>query len=328
MERCWGKHGRRSIQTLARETTNFWCSACNNDGVWNDAGASLDFSIAPAWYQTLWFRSFCVICALLACYTLYLIRLQQHSARLRMRFDERLEERTRIARDLHDTLLQTIQGSKLIADVAEENTSDPVKTKSSMKTLSEWLGRAALEGRIALESLRAAEANDLEEALRLVLEDYNGASEMKSSLSVEGQGREMDPVTRDEVYRIAYEAIRNAYSHSQASHVYVELAIGENLMLRIKDDGRGVPDQTLLKGRAGHFGLKGMRERASRIGAALAISSSPKSGTTVDLVVPGKVIFLTSRRTGRNPTSRWRRLLPVLGRRERDPEDRDGSNRS
>ena len=226
------------------------------------------------------------------------------------------------------TLLQTIQGSKLIADAAEENTSDPVKTKSSIKTLSEWLGRAALEGRLALESLRATEATNLEEALRLVVEDYNDVSRMELSPSVEGQEREMDPVTRDEVYRIAYEAIRNAYSHSQASHVDVQLVIGEDLMLRIKDDGRGIPDQTLLKGKAGHFGLKGMRERASRSGATLAMSSSPESGTTVDLVVPGKVIFLTSRRTGRNPTSRWRRLWPLLGRRERDPKDRDGSNRS
>lgn len=157
-----------------------------------------------------------------------------------------------------------------------------------MKTLSEWLGRAALEGRTALESLRATEASDLEESLRLIIEDYNGAFEMKSSLSVEGKGREVDRMTRDEVYWIPYEAVRNAYSHSQANHLYVALAIGENLMLRIKDDGHGIPDHTLLKGRAGHFGLKGMRERASRIGATLTISSSPKSGTTVDLVVPGK----------------------------------------
>lgn len=249
------------------------------------------------------------------------MRLRQHSAKLRMRFDERLEERTRIARDLHDTLLQTIQGSKLIADAAEENTSDPVKTKSSIKTLSEWLGRAALEGRLALESLRATEATNLEEALRLVVEDYNGVSKVELSLSVEGQGREMDPVTRDEVYRIAYEAIRNAYSHSQASHVDIQLVIGEDLMLRIKDDGRGIPDQTLLKGRAGHFGLKGMRERASRIGAALTISSSPESGTAVDLVVPGKGIFLTPAKDGRNLSSIWRRLWNVLGLRRQSPAD-------
>jgi signal transduction histidine kinase len=256
------------------------------------------------------------------------MRLRGHSVRLKMGFEERLKERTRIARDLHDTLLQTIQGSKLIADVAEQNSSDSAKTKSSLKTLSEWLGRAALEGRIALESLRATEASDLETALRLVVEDYNSSSGMKSSLSVEGPGREMDPVIRDEVYWIAYEAIRNAYSHSQASQVKVEIAIVENLMLRIKDDGRGIPDHTLLKGKTGHFGLKGMRERAFHIGATLTISSSAQLGTDVGLVVPGKFIFRTSRKAGRNPLSVWKKLWSVPGRRGRDFFDGSGSNRS
>jgi signal transduction histidine kinase len=241
-----------------------------------------------------------------------------------MRFDERLEERTRIAKDLHDTLLQTIQGSKLIADVAEESASDPAKTRDTLKTLSEWLSRAALEGRTALESLRATGATDLGTALRSVVEDYNAVSAMRFSLSVEGSRREMNPVMRDEVYWIAYEALRNAYSHSQASHVNVELASGENVMLRIKDDGRGIPDKTLLKGKAGHFGLKGMRERAVHIGATLTISSCAQSGTDVGLVVPGKFIFLTSRKIGQNPLSVWKKLWPVPGRRGRDCFDRNG----
>jgi hypothetical protein len=104
--------------------------ACNNDGVWNTQGDELRFSIPPAWYQTLWFRLACALSLAGIGYSLYLIRLRQYAASMKMRFDERLEERTRLARDLHDTLLQSIQGSKLVADQAI-GCNEPIPVKSS-----------------------------------------------------------------------------------------------------------------------------------------------------------------------------------------------------
>ena len=284
---------------LAPGSYQFLVTASNNAGVWNHKGATFEFSIAPAWYQTWWFRILCGMAVLLAAYSLYVVRLRQLSARIRMRLDARLEERTRIARDLHDTLLQTIQGSKLIADVAKENSTDTVKVNSSLNTLSAWLGRAAMEGRTALESLRATDAADLGTALRSVSEEYNALGAMEVSLSIDEVQREMNPVIRDEVFWIAYEAIRNASRHSQASRVDVGLAIADQLTLIVKDNGVGIPHEALIKGKAGHFGLQGMRERASKIGGLLTISSAPTSGTQIRLLVPGKIIFGSAKKTRR-----------------------------
>src|SRR5258708_37636792 len=123
---------------------------------------------------------------------------------MKARFDERLAERTRIARDLHDTFLQTIQGSKLVADVALSAATDPFHMRQAMEKLSAWLGRATEEGRAALNSLRASatEANDLAGAFRRALEECQIHSFMEGSLQVLGPIRNMQPIVRDEVYRL------------------------------------------------------------------------------------------------------------------------------
>jgi len=148
--------------------------ACNNDGVWNDVGASLGFSVAPAWYQTNWFRILCFVCVVLILSVIYRLRLLQISRAISARFDDRLAERTRMARDLHDTFLQTIQGSKLVADDALDPSTDPIRMRQAMQQLSAWLGTATQEGRAALNSLRAAatQTNDLGEALRRVTRKF------------------------------------------------------------------------------------------------------------------------------------------------------------
>jgi streptogramin lyase len=147
--------------------------ACNNDGVWNEAGATLDFSVAPAWYQTNWFRALCFILGGFIICAMYRLRVRQISRAIGARFDERLAERTRMAREIHDTFLQTVQGSKLVADDALDSSTDPVRMRRAMEQLSAWLGRATREGRAALNSLRSAttQTNDLAEALRRVTED-------------------------------------------------------------------------------------------------------------------------------------------------------------
>jgi hypothetical protein len=289
----------------------FHATACNNDGVWNEVGAVLTFSVAPAYYQTFWFRLLCV-CSGLAVFSLaYRLRVRQIAAGINTRFDERLAERTRMARDFHDTLLQTIQGSKMVADDALEEYADPIQMRHALERLSAWLAQAMQEGRSALNSLRSSttEGNDLVEALRRAGEELLFQHSIEFGLSVEGASREMHPIVRDEVYRIGYEAIRNACAHSEASRLTVELSYVENLTLRVRDNGKGIDPDVAAKGKGGHFGLIGMYERASRVRGKLTLSSSPGVGTEVELVVPRKIAFQHPDPTPRNWFEKIRRVF-------------------
>jgi signal transduction histidine kinase len=166
----------------------------------------------------------------------------------------------------------------------------------AVEKLSAWLGRATEEGRAALNSLRtsATEVNDLADAFRRATEDCRIHSSMDISLAVSGQIREMHPIVRDEVYRIGYEAIRNACVHSRATQLSVELSYAQDLSLRICDSGLGIDPDIVLRGKQGHFGLQGMRERASRIMGKFSIESSAGSGTVITLTVPGGIIYRTA----------------------------------
>ena len=294
----------------------FQVIACNNDGVWNEAGAILNFSVAPAWYQTNWFRILCVVSSVLIVIGVYRLRVRQIARSLAARFDERLAERTRMARDLHDTFLQTIQGSKLVADHALKPSTDPIGMRGALEQLSVWLERAAQEGRVALNSLRTATAqtNDLAEALRRVTKDDLIPSSMAVAFSVVGDAREMHPIVRDEIYRIGYEAIRNACMHSGASQLDVELRYGHDLALHVSDNGMGIDPVTADRGKDRHFGLQGMRERAARIGGNLTLGSSSNSGTEIKLVVPGDIIFRKTTGVRRTLLTRIKILLKRTGR--------------
>jgi signal transduction histidine kinase/ligand-binding sensor domain-containing protein len=269
--------------------------ASNNDGVWNETGAALDFKVAAAWYQTIWFRLLCFVVAMLLLWAIYRLRLRRIAGTMKARFDERLAERTRIARDLHDTFLQTIQGSKLVADDALSPTTDLSHMRQAMEKLSAWLGRATEEGRAALHSLRTSmtEGNDLADAFRRALEECRIHGSMEVSLQVSGQIREMHPIVRDEVYRIGYEAIRNASVHSRATQLRVVLSYAQDLSLRISDNGAGIDPDIVLRGKQGHFGLQNMRERAERIMGKFIVESSAGSGTIIILTVPGGIIYRT-----------------------------------
>ena len=268
--------------------------ASNEDGVWNKNGATLDFSVAPAWYQTTWFRFACVLLALLIIWMVYRLRVRQVSKALSARFDERLAERTRIARDLHDTLLQTIQGSKLVVDDALEQPDNSTRMRRAVEQLSHWLLRALQEGRTALNSLRepTIPSNDLAEALKRATEERQIQDpRMEVHFSIVGEARELHPLVGYEAYQIGDEAIRNAWTHSKGSRLDIELKYATDLLLRVSDNGLGMESSVLSQGKEGHFGLQGMRERVNRIGGEFTIVSSPKSGTEVTIIIPGRVAF-------------------------------------
>ena len=318
-DRDWQDVGARReafYTNLAPGTYRFHVTACNNDGVWNDAGTSLDFSVAPAWYQTNWFRILCVVSGVFIVVVLYRLRVRQIARAISARFDERLAERTRMARDLHDTFLQTIQGSKLVAEDALEPSTDPIRMRRAMEQLSVWLGRATQEGRAALNSLRTTttQTNDLAEGLRRVTNDALIPSSMAVRFSVVGDTKEMHPIVRDEIYRIGYEAIRNACMHSGASQLAVELRYAQDLTLRVSDNGIGIDPVIADRGKDGHFGLQGMRERAARIGGKLTLGSSSKSGTEIKLVVPGDIIFRKTTSVPQTPFAKIGALFKATGR--------------
>jgi signal transduction histidine kinase len=227
---------------------------------------------------------------------IYRLRVAHISRRLNVGFNERLAERTRVARELHDTFLQTVQGSKMVADHALRDRSDHPRMVKAMEQLSDWLGQATQEGREALNSLRSSvsETNDLVEALRRATETCEVDGGAIPTFSLTGQPKNIHPIVRDEVYRIGYEAIRNACAHSVANNIEVELLYGDDLVIRVKDDGKGMSPQLALEGREGHFGLLGMHERAERIGANLAIDTVTDAGTVLTLIVPGEIAFGTS----------------------------------
>ena len=317
-DKDWHEAGNRReafFTHLAPGKYSFHVTASNNDGVWNDTGATLNFTVAPAWYQTEWFLALCVVAGLVILWTLYRLRLRQVARAISTRFDERLAERIRVARDLHDTVLQTIQGSKLVADDALDPSTDPARMRRAMEQLSVWLGRATEEGRAALNSLRtsATEKNDLAEAFRRAIEECRMQSSMESSFSVVGTASEMHPIVRDEVYRIGYEAIRNACAHSQASRLQVELTYAQDLALRVSDNGVGIDSAVAGGGKKGHFGLQGMRERATRIVGKLTVTSSATSGTEVRLVVPGGIIYRTITPGRRGLTAGVKSVLKRIG---------------
>jgi signal transduction histidine kinase/ligand-binding sensor domain-containing protein len=302
----WQEAGNRRLAfytDLRPGSYRFHVIACNDDGLWNSEGAWVDFAIAPAWYQTDAFRVSSVLAAAFLLWLLYYRRMRQASRSIRARFEERVEERTRLARDLHDTLLQTLQGSKLAADDALEHRSDAEYTSRSLERLSQWIDRAIREGRAALNALHTGEFDnrELSERLQSALDEreLNGVAER--SVTISGSPVAIDPMIADEICKVGYEAIRNSFVHSQASRIEVQLSYSQDFTLIVRDNGRGMDSATASKGKEGHFGLQSMRQRAARIHAQFQLITAPHLGTTIELKVSGKTAF------GRDPRA-WSRL--------------------
>jgi ligand-binding sensor domain-containing protein len=281
-------------------TYTFRVMAANPDGVWNESGATIGFSIAPAFYETFWFHLLCALAAGGFIWILYLLRLGLVTTRLQARLGERLLERERIARDLHDTLLQSFQGLMLHLEVV--NTLLPHgKAKDELTKSLGHADRAIAEGRSAVFDLRspAIDTSDLPESIKAVGDELSAEGTATFRLVLEGPPREVRTMIRDELYRITREALRNAFRHAHARHIEAEITYGKRaLRLRIRDDGEGIPPELLAAGRPGHFGMPGMRERAKQIGGKLDIWSGVGAGAEIDLSVAGSIAYRPS--TGRS----------------------------
>jgi len=277
----------------------FHVIACNNDGVWNESGASLDFTLAPAYYQTWWFAALCGIAAVLLLWWVIRLRIRSITHELQSRLVERLAERERIARDLHDTLLQSFQGLMMKFYTLSYVLDRPAEARERLDSLLEQGRQAMEEGRDVLRGMRSSTVvqNDLARAIALVGErfaaEHNERCPVNFRVVVEGQSRNMHPILRDEVYRIASEATCNAFRHSCATKINVEICYEEKqLRVRVEDNGKGIDPKVLDGGgREGHYGLPGMRERAKLAGGDLTVRSKLDSGTEIELTIPASLAF-------------------------------------
>lgn len=257
--------------------------ACNNSGLWNKTGASITFTVDPAWFQTRWFMLLCITLAVAFLCFFYWLRMKQLRSRFQLLYEARLEERTRVARDLHDTLLQTIQGTKLVAEQALLEDTDPSQLKKAVGRIYEWLAKAVVEGRAALTALRTESVISLVDRLRHIAENCSSTAGMALDFEVSGTVSEFSEDVTEEIFRVGYEAIRNACVHSKGSRLEVRLIYGRPFVLRVRDNGIGI-DPEISSGRTfGHYGLPGMHERADKLGATLTIRSAPETGTEVSL---------------------------------------------
>jgi signal transduction histidine kinase/ligand-binding sensor domain-containing protein len=307
-DRDWQSVGNRRqayYNDLPPGNYRFRVVASNNNGVWNEQGAALDFSISPAYWQTNWFRAVCGVAFLAMLFAVYQLRLRQVALAFNARLEERVAERTRIARDLHDTLLQSFQGLLLrFQTVLELFRTRPAEAEEILASAIDQTAQAITEGREAVQGLRAStvERNDLAQAITTLGEEIAAEASSHGSVElrvgIEGAPQTLHPIVRDEIYRIASEALRNAFQHAEAKQIEVELRYDErHLRLRVRDDGKGIEPKFLTdEGRAGHFGLHGMRERAKLIGGKLTVWTASESGAEIELVIPAANAYAASPR--------------------------------
>ena len=291
-----------SYHNLTPGRYRFRVIASREGRLWNSPETVDVFSIDPAYWQTWWFRTSAVVVTVLLILLFSRLRSIRLSQQLDARFQERLSERTRIAQELHDTLLQSFQG--LMLRFQTVNNMLPARPAEAKRTLEEALDRAdsALsESRDAIQNIRsvASLAPNLAEAINSMMDqmarEYSveGHPHPDYSTLTEGAPKHLNPRVNVEVVRIAQESLRNAFQHAGARRIEAEITFGEShLRMRFRDDGIGIDPEILKNGhRLGHWGLIGLKERAAQLGATLEVWSKPGAGTELDLTVPGQVAY-------------------------------------
>jgi signal transduction histidine kinase len=247
----------------------------------------------PFWHRW-WFPPLCVIVGAAAIFGAHRLRLYQMSRKLHERFEERLAERTRVAQELHDTLLQGVLSASMQLHVALEQLPEDSPSRPALKRVLELMGHVVDEGRNTLRGLRSTtdSAHDLESAFSRIPQELSAEPGIDFRVVVEGVPAPLRSVIRDDVYLIGREAVTNAFRHARSKSIDVNVEYAASyLRILIRDDGCGIDAEVVESGRDGHWGLSGMRERADRIGARLRVFSRAGGGTEVDLRVPHEIAF-------------------------------------
>lgn len=291
-DRDWQDVGmrRQAYYTALRPGRyRFHVASSTGDGRWSELALPADIVVPPAFYQTTWFAAACAMGFAAMLLLSHRLRVRQLTARIQERLEERAAERVRIARDLHDTLLQGIQGLMLRFHFAAQEIPDSAPARHMMEEALSAADRVIEEGRERVRGLRSEGLNerDLAQALAKVGADLNCSQGVQFTVSTEGICPSLNPLVQDELYFIGREAITNAFRHAEASAIDIEISANQKSMrLLCRDDGRGIDPTILRGGKTGHWGLLGMRERAAKIGAQLDCWSIPDQGTEVVLSLP------------------------------------------
>jgi signal transduction histidine kinase len=249
----------------------------------------------PPFWRRWWFRIAVALVIAFAFFMFYRWHVREMQAKLTMQFEARLAERTRIAQDLHDTLLQGLLSASMQLHVANDRLADDSPAKPLVNRVMELMAQVIDEGRDAVRGLRSTSGNtdDLETVFSQIGQQLGNGELKDYRVIVEGKPAPLHPIIRDEAYRIGREALVNAFHHSQANKIEVQIEYSTNLRLVVRDDGAGIDQQVLESGKDGHWGLAGMRERAENIGARLKVWSRVNSGTEVELLIPGHIAFIS-----------------------------------
>ena len=267
--------------------------ACNNSGLWNDQGALLNFSVLPAWYQTLWFKALSAASAIFFLWVFVILRLRNIERRIGLRFEAQMSERMRIARDLHDTLLQSLQGLILSFSSFSAQVSAPPNILREMEGALDKAEDLLVSGRERIRDLRSsgAASRDLVDEIRAMIDRLTGGG-ANIQLRVDGHNLPIKPLVQDEVLWILREALTNACQHSKGTGIWVNVLKTRNsLQCSVQDDGRGMDQHAFSAHERGHFGLVGMRERSERVGGRLNVRGDPGKGTLLVLAIPARIAY-------------------------------------
>jgi ligand-binding sensor domain-containing protein/anti-sigma regulatory factor (Ser/Thr protein kinase) len=283
---------------------HFRVRAASGTGPWSELPSGPQLTLKPPYYQTAWFYLLCsvVLCALL--WLLFRLRVRQLTEQMRVRLEDRARERVRIARDLHDTLLQGIQGLVLRFHFATERLPQDEPVRAMLSDALERADQLIQEGREKVTELRSEIAlpAELEKHLKKTAEALQAESPARLSVIVNGEPRPLHMAVQDELYSVGREALTNAVRHSQGTQVVLELTYDpQYLALRCADNGCGVSaDKLNATGQQGHWGIIGMQERARNLGCKLEFTSVAGKGTEVAIRVPAKKAY-----AGRKPGKLW-----------------------
>ena len=281
------------LSDLGPGSYRFEVLASNNDGLWSEQPAEVALTIPATLTQSLGFKLVASGLALLLLYGLYLLRLRQILARIRERGEERSRERERIARDMHDTLLQSVQGLILRFQSVAHGLPDHPQAQQVMNQALDRAEAVLVEGRDRLQGLRRVDTCDLEHEVRRLISETPFAPTTQVGITSHGQRRSLQPNVFDEILCIVSEALFNAARHAEAGDVGVHIDYGRRwLEIDVHDNGVGVtPEKAARAGQSGHFGMVGMRERAQRIGAQFRIDSRSGPGTRVSLRIKAGIAY-------------------------------------
>jgi signal transduction histidine kinase/ligand-binding sensor domain-containing protein len=273
----------------------FQLMAANEDGVWSKTSTVLKFTVTPAFYQRLGIKIACGALAMIMLSLIFFAWMQHLQSRYRRGVEARHAERERIARDMHDTLLQGFQALLFRLQLWEEDRSIPEPLRSEIAALSHQTKAIVLESRERILMMRRTDAQpaDLSASLAAIGSEARADKSPVFEVTTTGEPRILTVEAKEQLVDIAREAVRNAYQHARAGRVEVSLEYRKrSLFMRITDDGRGFDSAAAESGiESKHFGLTGMRERAQQLGAEFRMRSAIGAGTQIEVAVPGRSAF-------------------------------------